>query len=68
MSAVKLLMVAECSNPLDLANLSFYDMLLALNSAEFFSFLCFKVIQIAAACDYSFNFLGTFSVCLGEGG
>lgn len=65
MSAVKPLMVAECSNPLDLADLTFYDMLLALNSAELFSFLCFKVIQVAVACDYSFNFLGTFSLlCL----
>lgn len=52
-------MVAEWSNPLDLANLAFYDMLLALNSAELFPFICFKDIQIAAACDYSFHFMGT---------
>lgn len=59
LSAVKLLMVVEWSNPLDLANLTFYDMLLVLNSAELFPFTCFKDVQIAAACDYSFPFLGT---------
>ena len=58
LSAVKLLMVAEWSNPLDLANLTFYDMLLALNSAELFPFICFEDIQIVVACDYRFHFLG----------
>lgn len=37
-------MAAEWSNPLDLANFTFYDMLLALNSAELFPFIYFKDI------------------------
>lgn len=61
LSAAKPLMVTEWSNPSGLADLTFYDTLLALNPAELFPFICFKDIQIAAACDYSFHFLEIWS-------